>query len=277
MNKTIANPVDLEAFERGEIALIAADNTSLFQNVHELTITPMEFTGQSGIREKPGGESKKIRLGGYVPKTFKQVGASLAPTLFVSNTFMSKLYGTPLISGINIDVSKGNDKQALDALKQLMNKDYEVSRTSKLEAQEELRGTKMMLYILGGGVALILALIGILNFIDVMSVGIMVRKQELAALECVGMSRKQVREMLVSEGLGYAIITLLLVFTAGNAITFGIFRLFQQEATYAVFTYPFIPVMMAGLAIMAVCAVTPETAYRSIYRATLVERLREAE
>lgn len=34
------SPIDMDAFERGEIALIATDNPDLFKNVHELTISP---------------------------------------------------------------------------------------------------------------------------------------------------------------------------------------------------------------------------------------------
>ena len=55
------------------------------------------------------------------------------------------------------------------------------------------------------------------------------------------MSRKQVRKMLISEGLYYAIITLVLVLSAGNLIAYGIFKLFQQQVSFAVFTYPLIP------------------------------------
>ncbi|WP_058300871.1 ABC transporter permease [Gorillibacterium timonense] len=277
LNRTLDKPIDLDAFDRGEIALIATDNPDLFRKVQELTLHPMEQTEEAGIHDEAGARPKTIRLGGYVPKIFEGVGYSLAPTLFVSNSFMRDLYGDPVIAQVNIDVSKGNEKQVLDSLKQLMDKDFEMSRTSKLEAQEEMRDAKLMMYILGGGIALILALIGILNFVNVMSVGIMVRKQELTTLECVGMSRRQVRSMLISEGLGYAAITLVLVFTAGTAATFGIFKLFQQQATYAVFTYPIVPMAIASLLIIAVCVTTPEKVYRSIYRATLVGRLRDVE
>ncbi len=276
LNKKADKPIDVDAFERGEFALLSTGNPSLFQNVEELTISPVYDSG-SGIKERPDSVSVKVPLGGFVPLMFERIGYSIAPTVFVSNTLMSKLYEEPIIAKVNIDVAKGYDKQALDELKEVMKGDYEISRTSKLEAQEELRGAKMILYILGGGVALILALIGILNFVNVMSVGIMVRKQELATFECIGMSWKQVRKMLVNEGLGYAVITLLLVFTAGSAITFGIFTLFHQQATYAVFTYPFLPAIVVGLAILTICVITPEMAYRSIYKATIVERLREAE
>ena len=277
-NKTMDKPIDIDAFERGEFALIATKTPNLLENVDELTIFPMKFTNESGIQKLYGSEPIRMPVGGFLPQFFeRKIGHSLAPTLFVSNTLMDAVYGEPIVSKLYIDVAQGYDKQALDMLEQITGEDYEISRTSKLEAQEELHGMKMMLYILGGGVALILALIGILNFINVMFVGILVRKQEIATLECVGMSRKQVRKMLVSEGLGYAVMTFFSVFTAGNAITFGIFKLFQKQAAYAIFTYPFIPVLIVSLAILAICIVTPENAYRTIQKSTIVERLREAE
>lgn len=277
LNATMDSPIDIDAFERGEFALLATNTPSLFENVDELTIFPMKLAGELGIKDKPGSGPIKVPIGGFVPQFFEKIGQGFAPTVFVSNTLMDALYGEPIISKIYIDIAEGYAEQALDILKQVIGGDFEISNTSKLEAQKELREAKMMLYILGDGIALILALIGILNFVNVMSVDIMVRKKELATLECVGMSRKQVRRMLVSEGLGYAAITLFFVFTAGNAITFGIFKLFQQQANYAIFIYPFIPVLIASLLILAICIITPEMAYRSIHKSTIVERLREAE
>ena len=129
----------------------------------------------------------------------------------------------------------------------------------------------------GDGIALVVALIGILNFVNVMSVGIMVRKHELATLESIEMSRKQVRKLLVGEGLGYAVITLLLVFSIGNPLTYGVFTLLHQQVTYAVFTYPFIPAISISLVITAICIITPELEYRSLCKSTIIERLREAE
>ncbi|MGE5613131.1 MAG: FtsX-like permease family protein [Bacillota bacterium] len=277
LNEVTDNPVDIGAFERGEVALIASNKPDLFENVDEITIIPMENAGESGIWDKPDGEPVKVPVGGFVPYFFERIDSSIAPTVFVSNTLMKKIYGEPAVLKLQIEVAEGYEEQALDTIKQLSAGDYEISRVSKPETREELREAKIMLYILGGGIALILALIGILNFVNIMSVDIVVRKQELAMLECVGMSRGQARRMLVSEGLIYSAITLFLVFTAGNAVTFGIFKLFQQQATYAIFTYPFIPVLAVSLALLAICVITPELVYRSICSSTVVERLREAE
>ena len=162
-------------------------------------------------------------------------------------------------------------------MKQLIGDDSGISLTSRIESMEELNRAKMAVLILGGSISFVIALIGILNFVNVMSVSVVARKRELATLESIGMSHKQVRKMLISEGLYYAIITLVLVLSAGNLIAYGIFKLFQQQVSFAVFTYPFIPALAIVLAIVAVCYITPERMYRSLSKETITMRLRETD
>ena len=276
LNETLDKPLDLDAFERGEFGLIATDNDALFSSVKELSFAPL-YWSEAGLKEDEGSEKLSLPLGGFVPFSFKDIGSGLAPTVFVSNAVINSFYADPLIWEVTIDVSDGYEQEVLSILKQLSGNDPEIVRTSKIEALQELNSAKMVLFILGGGIALIIALIGILNFVNVMSVGIMVRRNELTTLESVGMSRKQVRKLLVGEGLGYAVLTLFFVFTAGSLINFGVFALIRQQITYAVFAYPVIPMLLVSLAILAVCVITPEIAYRSINRATIAQRLREAE
>ena len=83
--------------------------------------------------------------------------------------------------------------------------------------------------------------------------------------------------MLISEGLYYPIITLILVLSAGNLIAYGIFKLFQQQVSFAVFTYPLIPAASIILVILIICFITSERMYRSLSRETITERLRETE
>lgn len=272
-SNTLDNPIDIDAFERGEFALIATDNPDLLSNVHELTISP-SYRSES---ENANSQKIKIPLGGFVPFEYKGVGSGLAPTVLISNALMREWFSEPLVSKINLDVSSDYEQNALIALKQIMGNDYEISLTSKMESMEEMNSAKMVLLVLGGGIALVIALIGILNFVNVMSVSIMVRKRELATLESIGMSRKQIRKLLICEGLGYAVITILLVLSIGNMVTYGIFKLFQQQTSYAVFTYPYIPVIITIMVILTICFFTPDTLYRSINKSTIVERLREAE
>ncbi len=276
LNQKREKPIDADAFDRGDFALLATDDPSLFSKIHELAISPVHWNS-SKSKTNNSGPNTKILLGGFVPFDFEHIGSGLAPTVFVSNTLMRKVYHDPLITKLNIDVSPAKEQQALNVLKQMTDDNHGIYRSSKLESQARLNGAKMTLYALGDGIALIIALIGILNFVNVMSVGIMVRRHELATLESVGMSRKQVKKLLTYEGLGYAAITLLLVLTFGNLITYGIFTLFRRQATFVVFTYPFLPALFVSLAVTVICVITPALVYRSICQSPIVERLRESE
>jgi putative ABC transport system permease protein len=96
-------------------------------------------------------------------------------------------------------------------------------------------------------------------------------------LESVGMTKRQLRRMLMLEGLGYACITTLLTGTLGIAITYGIFELFRQQADYAVFKVPFVQMLAAMSIVFAVCVAVPVLVYRYSSSTGIVERLREAE
>ena len=269
----LGNPIDVEAFERGEIALIATDNPELFSNIEDLTVMP-SYRGESGTS---GNQKYELSLGGFVPFNYKGIGASLAPTLVVSNEVMQEWFGEPVAIQLELNVSSGNEQNALIALKQIIEDNPAISLTSRIEAMAELARAKMAILILGGSISLVIALIGILNFVNIMSVSVVSRKRELATLESIGMSRKQIRKMLISEGLCYAGITLILVLSIGNLIAYGIFKLFQQQVGFAVFTYPLIPAAIIALVILAVCLITPERMYCALNKETIVNRLREAE
>lgn len=269
----LGNPIDIEAFERGEIALIATDYPELFSNVQELNITP-SYREENSVSNQ---QKYKFTLGGFVPFSYKGIGTSLAPTVIVSNTIMQEWFGEPAVKQLDMNVTSGYEQNAFIALKQIIGNNSGISLTSRIESMEELDRAKMAVLVLGGSISFVIALIGILNFVNVMSVSVVARKRELATLESIGMSRKQVRKMLISEGLYYAIITLVLVLSAGNLIAYGIFKLFQQQVSFAVFTYPLIPAVSIILVIMIICFITPERMYRSLSRETITERLRETE
>jgi len=265
-NQNNDRPIDLDAFERGDIALIGTNTPELYSDVDVIDISIFS-----------SGAGKRFDLGGFVPFGFQYAGGSIAPNIYVSEKALASLVPEPKIYKVNMDVKDGLEKQALEKIKKLTEGDYEITRTSKLEQQEAMTDAKLMLYILGGGIALVLALIGILNFINVIATGVMTRKRELAMLESIGMTKRQLRRMLTLEGLGYGVLTVVSVGTLGSALTYWIFTLFQQQADYAVFTFPTGQMLVAVVIVLAVCVITPWLAYRSFSQDSIVERLRETE
>ncbi|MDE6103841.1 MAG: ABC transporter permease, partial [Oscillospiraceae bacterium] len=131
--------------------------------------------------------------------------------------------------------------------------------------------------ILTAGISIILILIGIINFINVMLTGVFTRRKELAVMESVGMTKKQVRRMLMFEGLYYGLITIALILTVGNAIVYAVAQMAQQIADYAVFSYPWVLMLAISAVIMIICMVVPSVVYRLLSKESVTERLRSGE
>jgi len=130
------------------------------------------------------------------------------------------------------------------------------------------------LKILSGGVSAILILIGIINFISVMLTGIFTRRTELAVMESVGMTKKQVQKMLMLEGIYYAVITLALILTAGSGILYLVGFFTEQTADYAVFQYPWGWIAILACFIFAICVFVPMLVYRIATKESITARLR---
>lgn len=128
----------------------------------------------------------------------------------------------------------------------------------------------------GIGVAAILALIGILNYINTVIGSIQSRGRELASLESIGMTERQIRRMLVLEGLLTAAGSLLLVGTLGLAVTYGIYQ--SMNYMGAEFYVPFWPVAVMTVLMILICVLIPLAVRRVLVRdGSIVERIRAVE
>ena len=151
--------------------------------------------------------------------------------------------------------------------------DYE-SRASYVAEFEGFRG---MFLTMGGVLSLIIGLVGVLNFINAVLTGILTRRRELAVLQSVGMTGKQLKTMLVFEGLYYTLLAL----AAALAMTVCLGPLVGSalNSVFWFFTYRLTvtPVALILPVFLALGAVVPLLTYRAVARHTVVERLREAE
>ena len=150
--------------------------------------------------------------------------------------------------------------------------DYE----SKQSKSAEFDGFRNMFLTMGGTLAGIIGLVGVLNFINAVLTGILARKRELAMLQSVGMTGKQMNIMLVYEGLYYTMLSavLSLVLSAALGPLVG-----SLCSAFWFFTYQFtvLPVLTVIPLFLILGILVPLLMYRSVNRRTIVERLREAE
>lgn len=150
--------------------------------------------------------------------------------------------------------------------------DYE----SKQSKEAEFEGFRRMFLTLGGVLAGIIGLVGVLNFINAVLTGILARKRELAVLQSVGMTGRQLKSMLVYEGLYYTMLSAALSLVLSGALGLAAAPLCS---IFWFFTYRFtiLPVLAVMPLFLAMGILVPLAVYRRFARSTIVERLREAE
>lgn len=151
--------------------------------------------------------------------------------------------------------------------------DYE----SKATYLAEFESFRSMFLLLGGALSFIVGLVGILNFFNAILTGIITRKREFAMLQSVGMTGKQLKTMLVYEGLFYALgaglLSLLLALILSPLMRITMSNMFWF------FTYRFtiMPILLLLPVFVLLGVLVPLIIYRFAAKTTIVERLRETE
>ncbi len=151
--------------------------------------------------------------------------------------------------------------------------DYE----SKASYAGEFESFRSMFSLLGGALSFIVALVGVLNFFNAIFTGIMVRRREFAVLQSIGMTGRQLKIMLVYEGLFYAlgaVAAALVLAVVFSPLLGGAMSSLFWFVTYRFTVAPILAVLPA-FALLGV--LVPLAVYRSVAKHTIVERLREAE
>lgn len=148
---------------------------------------------------------------------------------------------------------------------------------SKELSRKDFESFRQMFQLLGGALCAIVAVVGILNFFNAILTGILARKREFAVLQSIGMTGKQLKKMLILEGLLYAGATIfvsLILITAAEPL---IGRLLESMFWFFEYQFNVAAVIITGPIFLILGVLLPMAVYRSIAKLTIVERLRETE
>ena len=175
-----------------------------------------------------------------------------------------------------IDAKKGEDKQIKEYIdKNILKENDMINVFSVLDMKESFQRYVSKYYMIGSFLVVILAFIGIMNFFNTTATSVISRKKELALLEVVGMTKKQVSKMLVTEGFLYlggafVIAVLLIVFGAKQILvnTLGTAFFFRLHLTI-------VPCVLMIPILVGIAYVIPKYQFEKMSRESIVERIRK--
>ena len=178
---------------------------------------------------------------------------------------------------VAFDTDGQHDESILQELKQITASQANIDIISRYERREEMQEYLITAKVLGTGLSVILLLVGVMNFVNTMVVNVNTRRYELAVLESIGMTKRQIKRMLFMEGFYYWGVSLSLAVTIGTAIFILLYMVFSKVAYYAVFSYPFIPLVLVSGLVLLICLIVPIWVYKTDVNLPVVERLRLTE
>ena len=142
-------------------------------------------------------------------------------------------------------------------------------KTMAEQYERETRSSAVM----GNAISIIIALVGVLNFINSMVTAIVSRRREFAMIQSVGMTKRQLCRMLVYEGLYYAGITLATSYVI-SAVTVGVCIRAMVEGGFTTFHFTLFPLMICTPILLIFAILIPYLCFKNLEKQSIVERLR---
>lgn len=148
---------------------------------------------------------------------------------------------------------------------------------SKAVVRQEFNSFKSMFLILGGVICAVIGVIGILNFFNAVMTGIISRAREFAVLQAVGMTNRQLKNMLVYEGVFYALGASLAAFLISVLCTPVISGLFEKIFWFFTPKITFVPMIIAVAVFVFLGWLIPYVMYGQTSKYSVVERLQKTD
>ena len=130
-------------------------------------------------------------------------GTILGPWFYLSEGLFKELYGEGNLVNYSFDADE-NDAPAVNRMLQDISEKFtNVGFETTEQRHSEIENYKMLVRILCVLIGGILGVIGIVNLMNIIFTNLIVRNREFATFRSIGATKKQLRELIIRESVGY--------------------------------------------------------------------------
>ncbi len=201
------------------------------------------------------------------------VGQDAAKFYFPISEF-NKLYDKPTLLNCTFNAVDDSMKRSIDReLEQYIEQNPLMGYYSSEELIKAINSEQRKFYTVGGIIAGVLGLVGIINFINLIITSVISRKNDFAIMESIGMTPKQLKQMIVWEGIFYAGATGVL----GLLVSYGIGEVAIKKILsftwYYTFKMSLIPGMLIWICMLVIVILSSDLSMSILNKGELSDRL----
>lgn len=151
-----------------------------------------------------------------------------------------------------------------------------VSEETKQKILSELSNAQSYIQtnrIILGALSFVLILMGLLNYLNVMTTEMFSRRRELSIMESVGMTGRQIRQMLIAEGGIYFLLAAVLILTAGSGVLQLLHKYMDSRIAYFKFIWPGTEIAVCLCILFLLCILVPFVLYYRMEKESLPQRI----
>ncbi len=278
--------LDMDSFQ-GKGGFIVLHSHELSQ---EQQVEADKVIGESlsGILYEKGGKEFELICSGYLDTTEKGFPVLNMPWdgknlnyIIISNNMASQLGITPYTYAVAFDVSKEEEpeiKRKLQGVLAEFNQETENYAKYYLTAKSDILAVEQS-YILAVRVVMgvfngVLMLFAVLGYCNIVITEMVERRMEFAIMRSVGMTRRQLKEMLIWEGVFYSGCIVGLLLSLGSVILNVTGIIMRKQISYFTYHFPLSAVLCFLILLLGICIGIPLAVYSSERKESVVERLR---
>ena len=195
------------------------------------------------------------------------------PRIFMAENKFKEIYETPTLYGFIFDV----EEQYQQGMETYLAQDTDVAYTSILTMKATVSGVKNVVLLIGGMIGAVFALVGLINFINLVMTNIITRRHEFATMQSIGMTNRQLRKMMISESFSYVLLAGIVGTLAAAMLGITLVRSFVEISPSSImmtFQMTLLPALIMLILFLALAFIVPVVALRLFNNRSVVERLR---
>ena len=225
-----------------------------------------EFT----VIAKAAVTSNEMTLTGGGDNITTDVGG---PKIYMSENKFKEIYETPTLYGFLFDV----EEQYQQDMENYLMRDTDVSYNSISTLKADVLGIKNVVLLVGGMIGAVFALVGLINFINLVMTNIVTRRHEFATMQSIGMTNRQLRKMMISESFSYVLLAGIVGTLVAATLGMTLLRAFVENGPTSMmmtFQITLLPALIMLVLFLVLAFIVPVVALRLLNNRSVVERLR---